>query len=238
MLFWVAQATSWNILSGYSGYFSFGQAAYVGVGAYTTAVLSGRHGVELLRSPSRSAARARRRARRCSSGAVAFRLRSLRGEIFALLTLAVPFILAALARINPAIDGGQGITVPVPAFPELARRLPGLALPAQPGDRRDRGGRRVRACSAPASAGRWPPIRDAEDVAEGLGVPTFRYKMVAIAITAVHRRHGRQRLRAADRLRHGGERLQPDRPAVRHRDERARRTAHWLGPVVGARWSS
>ena len=45
MLFWVTQATSWNILSGYSGYFSFGQAAYVGIGAYTTAVLFGRHGV-------------------------------------------------------------------------------------------------------------------------------------------------------------------------------------------------
>ena len=45
MLFWVTQATSWNILSGYSGYFSFGQAAYVGVGAYTAAVLTGRHGV-------------------------------------------------------------------------------------------------------------------------------------------------------------------------------------------------
>ena len=39
MLFWTTQATSWNILSGYSGYFSFGQAAFVGVGAYTTAVL-------------------------------------------------------------------------------------------------------------------------------------------------------------------------------------------------------
>jgi branched-chain amino acid transport system permease protein len=38
MLFWVTQATSWNILSGYSGYFSFGQAAYVGIGAYSTAV--------------------------------------------------------------------------------------------------------------------------------------------------------------------------------------------------------
>ena len=40
ILFWIAQATSWNILSGYSGYFSFGQAAFVGVGAYTTAVLT------------------------------------------------------------------------------------------------------------------------------------------------------------------------------------------------------
>src|SRR5262249_20852406 len=46
MLFWITQATSWNVLSGYSGYFSFGQAAYVGVGAYTTAVLFGRHHVD------------------------------------------------------------------------------------------------------------------------------------------------------------------------------------------------
>jgi len=28
VLFWTAQATSWNILSGYSGYFSFGQGAF------------------------------------------------------------------------------------------------------------------------------------------------------------------------------------------------------------------
>src|SRR5918999_5582296 len=46
VLFWTALATSWNILSGYSGYFSFGQGAFFGVGAYTTAVLVGRHGVD------------------------------------------------------------------------------------------------------------------------------------------------------------------------------------------------
>ena len=49
---------------------------------------------------------------------LAFRLRSLRGEVFALLTLAVPFIVAPIVRISPAIDGGQGIVVPVPAIPE------------------------------------------------------------------------------------------------------------------------
>jgi branched-chain amino acid transport system permease protein len=42
IFFWAAQSTSWNILSGYSGYFSFGQAAFVGVGAYATANLVGR----------------------------------------------------------------------------------------------------------------------------------------------------------------------------------------------------
>ena len=111
-LFWVAQATSWNILSGYSGYFSFGQAALVGVGAYTTAVLVGRQGWEFFATLPVSAVLATLLA--LGIGGLAFRLRSLRGEIFALLTLAVPFILASIARINPAIDGGQGIIVPSP----------------------------------------------------------------------------------------------------------------------------
>ncbi|MDB5964397.1 MAG: branched-chain amino acid transporter ATP-binding protein/permease, partial [Polaromonas sp.] len=32
ILHWVALATSWNLLSGYSGYFSFGHGAFFGVG--------------------------------------------------------------------------------------------------------------------------------------------------------------------------------------------------------------
>ena len=35
----VVLATSWNILSGYSGYFSFGHAAFFGAGVYTTAAI-------------------------------------------------------------------------------------------------------------------------------------------------------------------------------------------------------
>ena len=39
---WAVLALSWNILSGYAGYFSFGHGAFFGVGVYTTAVLSGK----------------------------------------------------------------------------------------------------------------------------------------------------------------------------------------------------
>ncbi|HEU5296277.1 MAG TPA: branched-chain amino acid ABC transporter permease, partial [Burkholderiaceae bacterium] len=42
VLHWVLLATSWNILSGYSGYFSFGHGAFFGTGVYTTAVLAGK----------------------------------------------------------------------------------------------------------------------------------------------------------------------------------------------------
>ena len=41
VLHWVALATSWNLLSGYSGYFSFGHGAFFGIGMYTTATLAG-----------------------------------------------------------------------------------------------------------------------------------------------------------------------------------------------------
>jgi branched-chain amino acid transport system permease protein len=182
ILFWVTQATSWNILSGYSGYFSFGQAAYVGVGAYSTAVLFGRHGVNFYLTVLVAAALSALLA--LAIGALAFRLRSLRGEIFALLTLAVPFILAALARINPTIYGGQGIIVSVPDFPEgiglfqdflylISVLVAAAAVAVAFVMRRTRTGWALAA------------VRDAEDVAEGLGVATFRFKLQALVASAV-----------------------------------------------------
>jgi len=180
VLFWAAQATSWNILSGYSGYFSFGQGAFFGVGVYASAVLTVRHGWDFLATiPIAGIAAA---VLAMLVGALAFRLRSLRGEVFALLTLAVPFIVAPIARINPAIDGGQGLILPVPEIPEqiggfqefvylLSLGIAAIAI--------------VFAYLAQHRRFGWAlfAIRDAEEVAEGLGVPTFRHKMLAIVVT-------------------------------------------------------
>ena len=181
VLFWAALATSWNILSGYSGYFSFGQGGFYGVGVYTTAVLSGRHGWDFLATVPVAGALAA--VLGLLVGLVAFRLRALRGEVFALLTLAVPFILAPIARLNPAIDGGQGITVPVPEIPEFLNGFQDLAYLLTLGMAAIA---IVVAYVAQRSRLGWAlfAIRDGEEVAEGLGVPTFRSKMVAIAITA------------------------------------------------------
>lgn len=180
VFFWVAQATSWNLLSGFSGYFSFGQGAFFGVGAYATAVLMARHGFDFFATLPIAGGLAIVVA--LGIGAVAFRLRSLRGEIFALLTLAVPFIIAPLVRVSPALDGGQGVVVPVPrdhaaavgGFQEfvfiVSLAIGALAVAA--------------AYAAQHSRTGWAlfAIRDAENVAEGLGVPTFRYKMLAISL--------------------------------------------------------
>jgi branched-chain amino acid transport system permease protein len=180
--FWTAQATSWNILSGYSGYFSFGQGAFLATGAYTTAVLAGRHEVDFFLTIPIAGLLSLLLA--LAVGALAFRLRSLRGEIFALLTLAVPFVLESIILINPSIDGGQGIILPLPDYPEalgsfqdlifrlfLAVGVGALAI----------------AFAMQHSRLGWAlfAIHDDEEVAEGLGVPTFRHKMIAIGLNGL-----------------------------------------------------
>jgi branched-chain amino acid transport system permease protein len=181
LFFWTAQATSWNILSGYSGYFSFGQGAFVGVGVYSTAVLTGRHGWNFYATLPVAAVLSILLA--LGIGAVAFRLGAFRGATFALLTLAVPFILAATARLSSQIDGGQGILVPVPELPGPLRFQEFLYLVTLV----------IAVAAVAAGYAIWhsrfgwalAAIRDSEDVAEGLGVATFRWKMVAIAVTGL-----------------------------------------------------
>ena len=83
MFHWIVLATSWNILSGYSGYFSFGHGAFFGAGMYTTATLASRFDVPFLWTLPAAALvavaagrGARRRRVSASSG--------VRGEFFAL----------------------------------------------------------------------------------------------------------------------------------------------------------
>ena len=180
--FWTAQATSWNILSGYSGYFSFGQGAFLAVGAYTTAVLYGRHGIDFFLTIPVAGLLSLLLA--FAIGGLAFRLSSLRGEIFALLTLAVPFVLESIALINTAIDGGQGIIIGLPEYPDVLGSFQDLIyrLFLAVGV-----GSLAIAFAMQHSRVGWAlfAIHDAEDVAEGLGVPTFRHKMIAIGLNGL-----------------------------------------------------
>jgi branched-chain amino acid transport system permease protein len=180
VFFWIAQATSWNLLSGYTGYFSFGQGAFYGMGVYTVGDLMSRQGMSYFATIPIAAALAAVLA--AAVGALAFRLGSLRGEIFALLTLAVTFTLATTARVSTWVDGGQGIAIPVPDYPgflgsfqemiyRLALAVAALAVLVAYLVQRSRYG-----------AGLFA-IRDEESVAEELGVPTFRYKMLAITVS-------------------------------------------------------
>jgi len=101
----IVLATSWNILSGYSGYFSFGHGAFFGAGVYTTAALVSKYDWPFVATlPLAAAAGA---VLGLALGAVVFRVRALRGELFALLTLAITFVLATI-MLN-TVDGGPGI---------------------------------------------------------------------------------------------------------------------------------
>ncbi|MEI7785750.1 MAG: branched-chain amino acid ABC transporter ATP-binding protein/permease [Betaproteobacteria bacterium] len=177
---WVILAMSWNILSGYSGYFSFGHGVFYGVGMYTTAALAGKLDWPFLSTLPLAALLPA--VLGVLLGAVVFRVKSVRGELFALLTLAVTFVVATII-INTPIDGGPGVylmSVEVPKIgpsPSSSLYLMALmvailtALIAYQLQRSKLG--------VGLSA-----IHDDEDVAEVMGVPTYRYKLVAFAISS------------------------------------------------------
>ena len=104
---WVVLATSWNILSGYSGYVSFGHGAFFGVGVYTTAALAAKFDWPFLATLPVAALNAALLG--VALGAIVFRVKQVRAELFALLTLAVTFIVATII-LNTPIDGGPGFS--------------------------------------------------------------------------------------------------------------------------------
>lgn len=182
IFFWIAQASSWNILTGFSGYFSFGQGAWYGIGVYTVAVLAGKQGWSFIAALPVAGLASLVGA--LLLGLVVFRVRRLTGEIFALTTLAIAFVLASIARITPAIDGGTGTFMtgtPIPEFlgdynTAMYRLTLGVALLTL-----------LVAYLIHNSRLGWGlfSIRDDEAVAEGLGVPAFRYKMTALGANAL-----------------------------------------------------
>ena len=179
VLSWVILATSWNILSGYSGYFSFGHGAFFGIGTYATATLASRYDAPFLWTLPVAAAVAALVG--VALGAVAFRVRRVRGELFALLTLAVTFVVATIIANTP-IDGGPGVylsAVPVPALaptPTGSFYLIALALAVL-----TVATAYVIAKSAAGLA--LFAIHDDEDAAEVVGVPTYRMKLATFALS-------------------------------------------------------
>jgi branched-chain amino acid transport system permease protein len=180
VFFWVSLSTSWALLSGFAGYFSLGHAAFFGTGLYATAVMTTKFQVPFLLTLPVAAALPALLA--LGIGAIVFRLRRLRGELFALLTLAVTFVIATII-LNTPIDGGGGIfmgAVPLPAImptPTGSIYALGFVL-----------------CVATLAIA-WKvahsrlgmglfAIHDDEDVAEAKGVPTSRYKLAAFALSA------------------------------------------------------
>jgi len=180
IFFWISLSTSWALLSGFAGYFSLGHAAFFGAGMYTTAVLTTKFEVPFLLTLPVAAVLPALLA--VGIGAVVFRLRRLRGELFALLTLAVTFVIATII-LNTPIDGGGGVfmsAVPMPRIlgsPSSTLYVLGFGMCLL-----------TLAIAWKVAHSRLGmglfAIHDDEDVAEAKGVPTFRYKLAAFALSA------------------------------------------------------
>ena len=98
----------WNIIGGYGGQYSFGHAAFFGTGAYVTAILQTRYGVNAW--IGFAAGIAAGSAVGAAIGGLAFRA-GLRSSYFALVTLAFAEVLRILASVAPITGAGVGILI-------------------------------------------------------------------------------------------------------------------------------
>lgn len=172
-------ATGWNFMGGFTGYISFGHAAYFGLGAYGTALLINR----LDLAPFLAVALAVLIVS-VIAVPVGFAALRLRGASFVIGTIAfVLIILLVFQSWNSFTGGSSGMEVPRP-FPELTRPehhlrfyylylgLLAFALLLWWLIDRSQFGLRLKG------------IREDEDKARALGVPTMEYKVVAFVLSA------------------------------------------------------
>lgn len=171
---------AWNLLGGYGGQFSFGHAAFFGTGAYASAVLQVKLGVNpwlcLVLAGALGALVG------AAVGALSFRY-GLRGSYFALVTLAFAEVFRILANTVGFTGAGVGILIPLKEsaanfqFPTKAGfyfailALTALGLLAAWWIENSRFGARLIA------------VRENEDAARALGVDAFRTKLAAIALS-------------------------------------------------------
>jgi branched-chain amino acid transport system permease protein len=178
-LMYVGLASAWNIGGGFSGYISFGAAAFFGLGTYALGLLVNSLGVgdygPFLLVPVVGLITAGLAA---PIGWVAFRTRQ---AAFVIVTLALMFIIQELATNLIGLTGGsQGLGFPVGPwgleydvpFYYAMLAMAALSIWISWLIRRSNFGLGLLA------------IRDDEDKAQAVGVPTGTYKLAAFVISA------------------------------------------------------
>ena len=171
----------WNLLGGYGGQYSFGHAAFFGTGAYVTAILQMRYGVNAwLGFVLAIAAGALVGA---IIGAMSFRS-GLRGSYFALVTLAFAEVLRIIASVAPITGAGVGTLIKLDLRPEAFQfqsRVPfyfiALALVAASLII-------VRMIEDSRFGAYLVAVRENEDAARALGVDVNAVKLAAMTVSA------------------------------------------------------
>jgi len=173
LFMWVALAGSWNLISGLTGYVSFGHVAFFGVGAYTGAILIVRAGW-----PWPAAAVAGGLAGILLALAIGWPCLRLKGPYFAIAMLGLNEVLRALVSYFEGLTGGgSGLSLPTldATFP-IYYAMGGLAA-AVTG---------VTYLVLTSRFGlRLMTIREDEVAAEAMGIDTFRHKLLAFVLSAV-----------------------------------------------------
>jgi branched-chain amino acid transport system permease protein len=179
VLSYAVLSTSWNFVGGFTGYMSLGHAAWFGLGAYGTGLLIVRAGVPSFLALGLAGVIVAVLA--VPIGIAALRVR---GASFVIVSIALVLVLLLVFQSWRDFTGGSdGLVVPRP-FPDLLRPehhavffylfalLLGFALLAWWMIDRSRFGLGLKA------------IREDEDKAQSLGVPTFAYKLLAFVVSA------------------------------------------------------
>lgn len=184
-LIWVIIAQGQNLIQGYTGYVSIAQGAFMGIGAYFSALLAQKAGwpvwVTLPIAPLFTGA--------CAV-LVGYPCLRVKGHYFAIVTLALNLVIAIVLLNYSALTGGeagiQGIPLPEPIplpWGEISFKTRAtyyyLVLAAAFGATvlcalivRSRIGLTLRT------------IHQNEDLAEAIGIATWRYRLFAFTISA------------------------------------------------------
>ncbi len=170
---WVALAGSWNLISGLTGYVSFGHVAFFGTGAYTGAILIATHGWAWP-----PAALAGGVAAGLLALVIGWPCLRLKGPYFAIAMLGLNEVLRALVSYFEGLTGGgNGLSLPtLYASVQIYYAMGALAAAV------------VAATSLIVTSRfglRLMTIREDEVAAEAMGIDTFRHKLLAFLLSAI-----------------------------------------------------
>jgi branched-chain amino acid transport system permease protein len=170
---YVALASSWNLIGGYIGYFTFGHVAYFGIGAYTAALLITKLDMQWLMAAATASLVAT-----AAAWLIGFPSLRVKGPAFVIITLAFSQAMRVTVHILDRWTGGaQGLSLaPVQSLTQVYFAFASAAVVAVAATwliDRSAFGRRLKA------------IGDDEFAAEAIGVDTRSEKLKAFVLSAV-----------------------------------------------------
>lgn len=176
ILQYVVIATAWNILGGYGGYVNFGTPAFFAMGAYTSVFL-----ILSMRAPLAAQILAGGFVAALLGLGIGYLTLRLRGVFFSIATLALAVVLQTVIMNWDFVGGSRGLSVIRPSGPPFGNYVKflftvmvGLAV----------GAVLIARWIEQSWIGRGlAALRDNEEAAECMGVPTLRLKLFATTIS-------------------------------------------------------